>query len=286
MIMRSLPVFFLFAVCHPSLLREQQQVVVLAQQVQPQEPLVVRTVDADIYSLSAGHYHTCAIEYRQGVDIGGGLRCWGQNTYGQARPPPGVFRQVSSGHSFSCAISLDSKVKCWGDIRGTPPLESSSSEQRKKNNNNHFKSVSSGKSHACGLTMNGNIQCWGRNMFGEATSPPPTPASENMPFVQVVCADSITCGLLRNGKVKCWGKLFQGPAEEIKSDEKFIQISAGKRYKVCGITASSGDVRCWGSTSGSSSRGQQEKKRFCDAALEHQQEQQQGKDNDHVPFRF
>lgn len=138
-------------------------------------------------SLSAGYYHTCAIEHRQGVDTGGGLRCWGQNTHGQIFPPPGVFKQVSSGHFFSCAISIDNKVKCWGSIQEIPDMYK----------NERFKSVSSGKAHACGLTPSGKVHCWGRNTFGEA-SPPPRGGGGGTytTYSRISCGDSITCGMI------------------------------------------------------------------------------------------
>jgi len=72
--------------------------------------------DVDEISLSAGHYHTCAIEARQGVEFGGSLKCWGYNSHGQSDPPPGIFVQVSSGHMHTCAVSIDETVQCWGVV--------------------------------------------------------------------------------------------------------------------------------------------------------------------------
>lgn len=238
--------------------------------LQKSVPLQVSTMNA----LSAGYYHTCAIEYRQGVEVGGGLRCWGQNTHGQTSPPPGVFTQVSSGHLFSCAISIDSKVKCWGDIRGTPNDENSSNER--------FKSVSSGKAHACALTLSGKIRCWGRNTFGETNPSSSLPlataakeqrrslhqtSSSSGVYIQVSCGDSLTCGLLQNGQIQCWGKRYN--REEIIG-ERFSQIHTGKKYRICGITESSGDIHCWTTTASSSSSASsssyspREKYAFCD----------------------
>ena len=42
-------------------------------------------------TISAGSSHTC------GVRANGSVACWGQNEFGQARPPGGEFRRVSAG---------------------------------------------------------------------------------------------------------------------------------------------------------------------------------------------
>ncbi len=42
-------------------------------------------------SVSAGAYHTC------GVRTDGTIACWGDNDYGQAAPPGGIFTSVSAG---------------------------------------------------------------------------------------------------------------------------------------------------------------------------------------------
>ena len=177
-------------------------------------------------AISSGSYHTCALEQRQGVETNGALRCWGQNSHGQASPPPGIFKQVSSGAFLSCAISVDSKVKCWGQIVGTPAHRG-------------FRQVSAGKSHACGLTASGRVECWGRNDHGESDAP-------RHQYDQVSCGNSNTCGLRLDGSVDCWGK-FYGLGNAIVPKDKFKQISVGPKHKVCGITKL-GDVKCWGSS--------------------------------------
>lgn len=51
--------------------------------------------DIDSISIAVGGYHTCALEYRPGVDFGGPVRCWGRNDWGQSSPSDDVFVQVS-----------------------------------------------------------------------------------------------------------------------------------------------------------------------------------------------
>jgi len=176
------------------------------------------TITIGTPSVSSGHYHTCVLERRQGIDLGGGVRCFGQ-TNGQA--PPGIFKEVSSGNLFSCALRMDNTVSCWGSIHGTPE-------------NTRFRSISSGSSHACGITISGVLMCWGEGFQGE-TDPP------SGQYKQVSCGNSYTCGLRNSGSVTCFGKIDYAP-----DGDTFVLVSAGKKNKMCGIT-SKGDAKCWGS---------------------------------------
>ncbi len=117
-------------------------------------------VDIEDMFLSAGHFHTCALENRPGVAIGGGIKCWGDNRKGQTSSPPGIYKQISSGKFFSCAVSLEERVSCWGDLEDITPPEG------------RFTQVSVGHNHACGIRKDGRVHCWGRNDFGESNPGP------------------------------------------------------------------------------------------------------------------
>jgi len=170
-------------------------------------------------TLSTGLFHTCAIIYRAGVhhqddtscggksssssSSCGPVKCWGQNNFGQASPPPGVlFRQLSSGGFFTCGLKVDGSVACWGDIDHPPKsLEMLSSEERANveharrmrqneeegwrggggggggsgrpvnGGGHHNVQVSSGLKHACAISLDSEIHCWGRNDYGESSPP-------------------------------------------------------------------------------------------------------------------
>ena len=116
-------------------------------------------LDIDEISLSNGYFHTCILERRVGIDFGGALRCWGDNSRDQSSFPPGIYKQVTSGHLFSCALTHDSSnIVCWGELHEKPPK-------------GYFTQISAGESHACAIHRNKSIKCWGRNDFGESIPP-------------------------------------------------------------------------------------------------------------------
>lgn len=50
--------------------------------------------DVDSITVAVGGHHTCALEYRPGVDFGGPVRCWGSDNWGQSSPSDEIFVQV------------------------------------------------------------------------------------------------------------------------------------------------------------------------------------------------
>lgn len=67
------------------------------------------------------------------------------------------FVQVASGQSFSCGITIDQSVVCWGgDSDGTTSVLN-------KNPPGLFKQISADSSaqFACGIMIDDSIFCWG-----------------------------------------------------------------------------------------------------------------------------
>ena len=159
----------------------------------------------------------------------GGVACWGQEYYGAATPPAGRFKQVSAGGSHSCAIRESGEIACWGwnrDGQASPPA-------------GLFSQVSAGQDHTCAVRVDGGISCWGKNYEGQAVAP-------SAYYTQVSVGDLHTCAVRTDNSVVCWGLHFhaydQGQADP--PDGQFTQVSAGGDHS-CAVSVTS-EVVCWG----------------------------------------
>ena len=185
-----------------------------------------------LVSVSAGEYHVC------GVGANGKIECAGNNdgptsataNIGQARPPGGSFKMVSSGGVNTCAIENNDSVRCWGFVgegQYFPP-------------SGQFKDIDVGGWHMCGVRVDGTVECWGRETSWETTG---TPDGE---FVQVEAGYFHSCGMRDSGSVECWGKNDEGQTDA--PGDKFTTFSTGSSHS-CGIKEN-GEVICWGNDLG------------------------------------
>jgi len=63
-------------------------------------------------------------DYACGVETGGTIACWGDDSYGDAIPPAGTFSSVSAGSDNTCGVKMDGTIACWGSNssgQGLPP---------------------------------------------------------------------------------------------------------------------------------------------------------------------
>ena len=117
-------------------------------------------------SVSAGRYHTCAVRSDTGA-----VECWGRQEL--AVVPSSAqgleFSSVSVSDYFSCGVTADNLVKCWGPSSLNLP-DSQNPVPAINLNQFHvpddfveteFASVSAGRHHVCATQSDGKILCWG-----------------------------------------------------------------------------------------------------------------------------
>lgn len=226
--------------------------------------------------VAAGADHACAI-------LDGGLRCWGNNDKAQAAPPDaggtvalphyislppsGGAIRVSAGSSFTCALSTDFQLYCWGEnSRGqvgagttdNPVLLPTPVPGR-------YKEVSLGGAQACAIDLDGGLSCWGRNAYGEGGNPDggfpslPTPVVGGVrDWTQLSAGSQHTCGIDGQHRLWCWGYNGCGelgmadagiPGIPVQVPGQWTAVAAGGS-STCAIAESGGTLFCWGSNPG------------------------------------
>jgi cysteine-rich repeat protein len=153
-------------------------------------------LNSTVVAVAAGDRHTCA------VLVGGSVRCWGNNMYGQlglgdiqnrgdgpmemGSVLPAVnlgmgakATALAGGYSYTCARLDDGSVKCWGgNVSGQLGLGDTLARGDEANEMGSLlptidlgtgktaAAIASGADHVCALLNDGAIKCWGENTDG------------------------------------------------------------------------------------------------------------------------
>lgn len=257
----------------------------------PQVSLEPRQVvlPAPASSMVTGRRHACVL------DGEGRAWCWGWNVDGEtgtgtsgiaasmvASPTrvetSATFASLSAGMGFTCGVTADSRVMCWGsnvdgilgprvwdrcgDVNPIPcatrPQDVAMPERMTQ--------VSAGSTHACALSERGRVFCWGANGAGQVGAHGPgvpqvfTPAevviARSGAFTSVTSGGTNSCALTAARRVYCWGAYdqtasFVANAETLEpavaaGGTQFSAVSAGGEH-ACGLDTR-GRVLCWGDT--------------------------------------
>jgi alpha-tubulin suppressor-like RCC1 family protein len=254
-------------------------------------PPNAQTNPAAFSSISAGLTHTCAVS-REGLAY-----CWGNGSDGQlgngtttldAKVPLAVlaprdnseplrFSSIAAGGSFSCGLTSDGRVFCWGlgDNGRLGNISSSGSSLplavKPGNDLLRFTKVAAGYAHACALSTTGGVFCWGAGSEGQLGNGAALDSSLPVAVVQTeLGSDEVfsavsagfvhSCAVTNKGNAYCWGFGVNGrlgnntlensitpvrvsPQAEGKAIV-FASIAAGGLH-TCG-TSTTGVVYCWG----------------------------------------
>ncbi|MFN2298404.1 MAG: RCC1 domain-containing protein [Anaerolineales bacterium] len=141
--------------------------------------VTVAEVERAVVKLAADGGQSCVLT------IYGGIRCWGNNKYGQlgdgtseTRNSPvrvaGLTpdqRELAVGWNHSCGVDGKGGLRCWGwnlngqlgDGTKTSRIQPAGEVDLPEG----VRSLALGFAHSCAVTESGAVYCWGSNEFGQ-----------------------------------------------------------------------------------------------------------------------
>lgn len=209
-------------------------------------------------SVSFGLYASC------GIDVSGGLHCWGSNDYGafartditsSAQPvavePARKFQSVSVTGARVFAVDAQGTLLHWGvGLPGPEIVQVLGSGYREVE----------ADVHQCAIETSGTLRCWGSsNSYGQlgiggvGATAVPTRVGDG--YAQVALSSTSTCGIDQEGRLACWGELrglasessFHAVSPQPVQPQLRWQRVAMTNTSVCALSQE-GSLLCWGDT--------------------------------------
>ena len=175
-----------------------------------------------VTALAAGSYFSCA-------ELSDGLRCWGDDLFGQlaldldggrsalplkARQRPGAFRSLAAGLYHACGV-VGQDVWCWGlnfhGQLGNGLFQNSVNPVRVVGLPAGVEQIVAGHYHTC-VRSDGGVYCWGANggilgLDAQDSGPSSVPVRIQglEPVRDLSSAAQQICAVSVNGGVWCWG---------------------------------------------------------------------------------
>ena len=182
---------------------------------------------------------------------------------------------VDAGDSFTCAITEDHSIYCWGQNNwgqlGQGNYNSlSSPELVELPGDREAGAIALAKESVCAISMDQNVYCWGRGAIGQLgngnnqtkTTPTLVILEEGDNPVSITAGGAFYCLILDTGQSKCWGENWHGglgdgePLDQwnngiyqpypfnVTGNHSFSGIESGLQ-NTCAIKTN-GSAYCWG----------------------------------------
>jgi alpha-tubulin suppressor-like RCC1 family protein len=193
-------------------------------------PVDVTGLVSGISAIATGSGHSCALT------SGGGVKCWGSNSYGQVGDNSNTNRlapvdvigltsgviAIVTGSQHSCVLTSSGGVKCWGyngqgqlgngyTLNSTTSTYAWPSPSDVSGLTSGVIGITAGTNHTCALLGSGLLRCWGSNTNGQlgdgTTNTALTPVNSSLTsgVIAISAGSSHSCALTSGNGVKCWG---------------------------------------------------------------------------------
>ncbi len=239
----------------------------------------VQGLTSGVSAIAAGGNQTCA---RLST---GGVKCWGDNTYGQLGDGTTVSRSmptsvagldsgvaaVTVGRYHTCVRTTAGAARCWGNNSHSEIGDGTTNQRTTSVPVSGLASgvfeIAAGDSHTCARLANGAVRCWGairdgrvgdgsRSTNSNALMPTPVDVAGLTSDVSLIASGAFhTCVRIADGSAMCWGEggdgeLGTGGTADRSAAKPVTGLAgvtdlAGGYYHTCALT-SSGGVKCWG----------------------------------------
>jgi len=198
-------------------------------------PQAALAASPGVASISAGFFHSCALE-------SGKAYCWGYNYWGQ----------LGNGTTINSSVPV--AVDTSGVLAGKTLTQ-----------------ITTGADHTCALDSAGAAYCWGDNNVGQlgdgsiASSSVPVAvdtsgvlAGKTLTQITAGRVGHTTCALDAAGAAYCWGYNFAGQLGDGNTTDSSVPVAVGTDKTLTQITAgyahtcaldSAGAAYCWGDNS-------------------------------------
>jgi alpha-tubulin suppressor-like RCC1 family protein len=233
----------------------------------------VESLDGKGKLIAAGAKHTCALLDDDSV------MCWGDNSEGQlgngsdqsSSSPvnvsglPKTISQIAAGVVFTCALTHDGDIYCWGNgdygrfgegLEGINPIPVKLNLAA-----GPAVELAAGDYHLCARTSSADVCCWGGLSSGQDYNPqiPFILNRDSTEYLQLAAGGGHTCGLTTSDAVYCWGDNYFGqlgdgsdlgswtPSNAMGLTSEVLRIASGTGH-VCALLFDN-SVKCWGDCS-------------------------------------
>lgn len=155
------------------------------------------------------------------------------------------FQSISAGGGFSCGITPNRRVRCWGAVSAVLRNVTLEGPATVVPEVSDAVQISSGTSRVCALLRDATVRCWGafrdaRSGGGPEVIESPITIDGLENVVSVAAGHDRMCAILRSGKVSCGDRI----ATEVEGISDAVSISLGNDH-TC-VVLRDNTVRCWG----------------------------------------